>query len=251
MDRGNRVKGKLAVVTGGARGIGYAIASLLAHHGARVVIADIDEAHGNAAARRIGAMARFERHDVRNEADWLALVDGVQRRNRRIDVLVNNAGLYLIKPIAETTLGELDDILAVNVRGVFLGMKHVAPAMARRKAGSIVNLSSMDGIVASEGLAAYSASKGAVRLMTKAVALEYATKGVRVNSIHPAYIRTRMARYGARRTGKSMAQLGKEFPIGRIGEPIEVAYAALYLASDESRFVTGSELVIDGAATAE
>lgn len=251
MQRGSRVQGKLAIVTGGARGIGYAIASLLAKQGARVVIADIDEAQGNAAVKRIGAMARFERLDVRSEADWMALAKSVERQHRRIDVLVNNAGIYLIKPIAETTYEELEDILAVNVRGVFLGMKHIAPAMARRRTGSIVNLSSMDGIVASEGLAAYSASKGAVRLMTKAVALEYATKGVRVNSIHPAYIRTRMARYGARRTGKSLAQLGKEFPIGRIGEPVEVAYAALYLASDESRFVTGAELVIDGAATAE
>jgi NAD(P)-dependent dehydrogenase (short-subunit alcohol dehydrogenase family) len=251
MQRGSRVQGKLAIVTGGARGIGYAIASLLAQQGARVVIADIDDVQGKAAAKRIGAMARFERLDVRSEAEWLALAERVERRHRRIDVLVNNAGIYLIKPIAKTTLEDLDDILAVNVRGVFLGMKHMAPSMARRRTGSIVNLSSMDGIVASEGLAAYSASKGAVRLMTKAVALEYATKGVRVNSIHPAYVRTRMACYGARKTGKSMAQLGKEFPIGRIGEPIEVAYAALYLASDESRFVTGAELVIDGAATAE
>jgi NAD(P)-dependent dehydrogenase (short-subunit alcohol dehydrogenase family) len=250
MKREQRVRGKLAVVTGGARGIGYAIASLLAQNGARVVIADIDDVQGKAAAKRIGAMSRFERLDVRNEAEWEALAERLERRHRRIDVLVNNAGIYLIKPITETTLEEFDDILAVNVRGVSF-MKYVAPAMARRRAGSIVNLSSMDGIVASEGLAAYSASKGAVRLMTKAVALEFATKGVRVNSIHPAYIRTRMARYGARKTGKTLAQLGKEFPIGRIGEPIEVAYAALYLASDESRFVTGGELVIDGAATAE
>ena len=211
MKREQRVRGKLAIVTGGARGIGYAIASLLAQNGARVVIADIDDVHGKAAAKRIGAMARFERLDVRSESEWEALAERVERRHRRIDVVVNNAGIYLIKPIAKTTLEELDDILAVNVRGVFLGMKHMAPAMARQRSGSIINLSSMDGIVASEGLAAYSASKGAVRLMTKAVALEFATKGVRVNSIHPAYIRTRMARYGARKTGKSLSQLGKEF----------------------------------------
>ena len=246
-----RARGKVAIVTGGARGIGYAVASILVQEGARVVIADIDEAQGRAAARRLGPAVRFERHDVRSEPDWLKLVKSVMRRNRRIDVLVNNAGIYLIKPIAETTLQELEEILAVNVRGVFLGMKYIAPVMARRRIGSIVNVSSMDGIVGSEGLAAYAASKGAVRLMTKVVALEYAAKGLRVNSVHPAYIRTRMARYGARRTKKTMKQLGKEFPIGRIGEPLEVAYAVLYLASDESRFVTGSELVIDGAATAE
>src|SRR6185437_8940723 len=145
MKREQRVRGKLAVVTGGARGIGYAIASLLAQNGARVVIADIDDVQGKAAAKRIGAMSRFERLDVRNEAEWEALAERLERRHRRIDVLVNNAGIYLIKPITETTLEEFDDILAVNVRGVFLGMKYVAPAMARRRAGSIVNLSSMDG----------------------------------------------------------------------------------------------------------
>jgi NAD(P)-dependent dehydrogenase (short-subunit alcohol dehydrogenase family) len=244
-----RLKGKVALVTGGARGIGYAIAALFAKEGARVVIADIDEAQGKAEAKRIGV--EFKRHDVRSEADWVSLTQAVMRRRRRVDILVNNAGIYLIKPIAETTLEELEEILAVNVRGVFLGMKHVAPLMAKRGKGSIINLSSMDGIVGSEGLSAYSASKGAVRLMTKAVAVEYAKKGVRVNSIHPAYVRTRMAAYGARKTRKTMAQLGKEFPMGRIGRPEEVAHAALYLAADESSFVSGSELVIDGAATAE
>src|SRR6185503_2033470 len=121
--------------------------------GAHVVIADIDTARGKAAAARLGRRVRFVRHDVRSEADWLSLTGPVLRRDRPIDVLVNNAGLYLIKPLADTTLEELDDILAVNVRGVFLGMKHVAPAMARRRRGSIVNLSSMDGIVGSDGLA--------------------------------------------------------------------------------------------------
>jgi NAD(P)-dependent dehydrogenase (short-subunit alcohol dehydrogenase family) len=246
-----RVRGKVAIVTGGAKGIGRATATLLAREGARVIIADIDEAAGKATVRRIGRAAHFLRHDVRSEADWRSLVDQVMTRHRRIDVLVNNAGIYLIKPVADTTVEELEEIMAVNVRGVFLGMKHLAPLMARRKQGSIVNLSSMDGIVGSEGHTAYGASKGAVRTMTKDVAVEYARKGVRVNSIHPAYIRTGMARYGAHKEGKTLEGLGAEFPIGRIGEPIDVAYGVLFLASDESRYVTGAELAIDGAATAE
>jgi NAD(P)-dependent dehydrogenase (short-subunit alcohol dehydrogenase family) len=246
-----RVQGKVTVVTGGAKGIGRATAELLAREGARVIIADLDETEGKATAKRIGRRAKFVRHDVRKEDDWEVLVGLVSKEFHRIDVLVNNAGIYLIKPVAKTTIEEFEEILATNVRGVFLGMKHVAPLMARRKKGSIINISSMDGNVGSEGHTAYGASKGAVRTMTKDVAVEYAKKRVRVNSIHPAYIRTAMARYGAKVYGQTLKQLGKEFPLGHIGEPIDVAYGVLFLASDESRYVTGAELPIDGGVLAE
>ena len=246
-----RVQGKIAVVTGGAKGIGRATAELLAREGARVIIADLDEARGKAAANKIRRRAQFVRHDVRKEEDWTALADYVKRKFRRIDVLVNNAGIYLIKPVAETTVEDLEEILATNVRGVFLGMKHFAPLMAQRKRGSIINISSMDGNVGSEGHAAYGGSKGAVRAMTKDVAVEYAKKGVRVNSIHPAYIRTAMARYGAKVYGQTLKELGEEFPVGHIGEPIDVAYGVLFLASEESRYVTGGELAIDGGVLAQ
>lgn len=250
MARSGRVQGKVAIVTGGARGIGRATAELLAREGARVIIADIDENRGKAAARRIGRRVRFVRHDVREEKDWRQLLALVRKEFRKIDVLVNNAGIYLIKPLARTTVEELQAILATNVQGVFLGMKHVAPAMARRKRGSIVNIASMDGNVGAEGHAAYGGSKGAVRTMTKDAAVEFAKRGVRVNSIHPAYIRTAMARYGAKVSGQTLEQLGREFPVGHIGEPVDVAYAVLFLASDESRYVTGAELAVDGGALA-
>jgi NAD(P)-dependent dehydrogenase (short-subunit alcohol dehydrogenase family) len=251
MPRRGRVHDKVAIVTGGAKGIGRATAELLAHEGARVLIADIDEVRGRAAARKIGRRAEFIRHDVRVEDDWRSLVQNATKRFRRIDVLVNNAGIYLIKPLSKTSVDDLEAIFATNVRGVFLGMKHVAPMMARRKKGSIINISSMDGNVGSEGHSAYGGSKGAVRTMTKDAAVEYAKQGVRVNSIHPAYIRTAMARYGARIEGQTLKQLGKQFPIGHIGEPIDVAYGVLFLASDEARYVTGAELAIDGGAMAE
>src|SRR5688572_12051153 len=246
-----RMQGKVVIVTGGAKGIGRATAELLAREGARVVIADIDDAQGKATSRKIGRRSRFIHHDVRREDDWKALVEHARKEFGRCDVLVNNAGIYLIKPVAETTVEELEEILATNVRGVFLGMKHIAPWMAQRKKGSIVNLSSMDGNAGAEGHAAYGGSKGAVRTMTKDVAIEYAKKGVRVNSIHPAYIRTNMARYGAEVTDQTLKELGEEYPVGHIGEPIDVAYGVLYLASDESRYVTGAELPIDGGALAQ
>jgi NAD(P)-dependent dehydrogenase (short-subunit alcohol dehydrogenase family) len=247
----DRVRDKVTIVTGGARGIGQATAAVLAEEGARVLIADIDEMRGKAAAAEIGEGAHFVRHDVRREEDWVSLLALATRKYRRIDVLVHNAGIYLIKPVAETTVEELEEILAVNVRGVFFGMKHVAPVMAGQKKGSIINISSMDGIVGSEGHTAYGGSKGALRTMTKDPAVEHARKGVRVNSIHPAYIRTDMALYGAKMSGQTLEELGSEFPVGYIGEPIDVAYSVLYLASDESRYVTGAKLAIDGAAMAE
>lgn len=244
----DRMKGKVALVTGAGRGIGRACAQLLAREGARVVVTDLDDEPGRETAETIGE-ALFLHHDVRSEADWRRVVDAARERFGRIDALVNDAGIYLIKDTAETSLEELHEIFRTNVDGVFLGMKLVAPIMAERGGGSIVNLSSMDGIVGSEGHAAYGASKAAVRVMTKCTALELAKKKVRVNSVHPGYIHTRMAEYGAKQYGETLEELGEEFPVGHIGEPMDVAWGVLYLASDESKFVTGSELVIDGGAT--
>jgi NAD(P)-dependent dehydrogenase (short-subunit alcohol dehydrogenase family) len=250
----DRVKEKVIIVTGGARGIGRATAKLLAKEGAVVVIADIAEDDAEKTAREItadGGRASCVRHDVREEADWKSLVAHVKKASKRIDVLVNNAGVYLIKDLKKTSLEAFEAIMATNARGVFLGMKYCAPVMAERKKGSIINLSSMDGNVGSEGHVAYGGSKGAVRTMTKHAAIEYAKQGVRVNSIHPGYIDTDMAKYAMKVYGENRKELGEEFPLGHIGEPMDVAYGVLYLASDESKFVTGAELAIDGGAMAK
>jgi NAD(P)-dependent dehydrogenase (short-subunit alcohol dehydrogenase family) len=251
--RMGRVSEKVAIVTGAAAGIGRAAALLLAREGAAVIVVDVDETGGAETSQVIannGAKSAFFPYDVRSEEAWRLLVREVTAGFGRIDVLVNNAGIYLIRDLARTTVEDLDEILTTNVRSVFLGMKHCAPVMAHQKRGSIVNVSSMDGNVGSAGHTAYGGSKGAVRTMTKDVAIEYAGHGVRVNSIHPGYIRTKMAEYGARVYGETLEELGAEFPMGHIGEPIDVAYGVLYLASDESRFVTGAELAIDGGALA-
>jgi len=248
-----RLSEKVAIVTGAAGGIGRATALLLAREGATVLNVDIDERGGAETMALIvngGRNSVFFPYDVRSEEAWRLLVREACRDFGRVDVLVNNAGLYLIRDLARTTVEDLDEILSTNVRSVFLGMKHCAPVMAQQKRGSIVNISSMDGNVGSAGHTAYGGSKGAVRTMTKDVAIEYASHGVRVNSVHPGYIRTRMAEYGARVYGETLEELGAEFPMGHIGEPIDVAYGVLYLASDESRYVTGAELAIDGGALA-
>jgi NAD(P)-dependent dehydrogenase (short-subunit alcohol dehydrogenase family) len=252
----NRVKDKVAIVTGAARGIGRATARLLALEGAEVILTDIEEPAGRQAAEAIagetGGRAHFLAHDVRDQQDWRQLVDHVLARHKRIDILVNNAGIYLIKPLPQTTLEDLESLWSVNVRGVFLGMRQVAPIMSeQRGGGAIVNISSMDGNVGSDGHTAYGGTKGAVRAMTKDVAIEFAKKKVRVNSIHPGYIHTEMAEMGARYYKQTIEQLGEDFPVGHIGQPNDVAYGVLYLASDESRFVTGAELAIDGGAMAE
>ncbi len=249
-----RVQDKVVVVTGGALGIGRATAALLAREGATVLLTDIAGSEGEAAAAAIraeGGEADFLLHDVRSEADWGRVITHARRHWGHLDVLVNNAGIYLIRDLATTSVEDLEAILATNVRGVFLGMRACAPAMVAQGGGSIINMSSMDGLVGAEGHTAYGASKGAVRIMTKDAAVELAADRVRVNSIHPGYIRTRMAEQGGRFYGETLEQLGEEFPLGHIGEPEDVAWAVLYLASDESRWVTGAELVVDGGATAK
>lgn len=196
-----RVDGRVAIVTGGGRGIGRECARL---------------------------------------------VELVVEQAGAIDVLVNNAGLYVIEPLEQSTVECLRRIFETNVQGVFLGMKHVAPAMAARGGGSIVNMSSMDAFAGASGFTIYGGSKGAITTMTRDAAIELAGRRVRVNSVHPGYIRTRMAAYGAAKEGRTLDELGEDFPLGTIGEPIDVAWGVLYLASDESRWVTGIQLPIDG-----
>lgn len=249
-----RVDEKIAIVTGGALGIGRATAEMLAAEGARVVVTDINEKEARATVERIeerGGAASFYHHDVVSEDDWEQIVKEAEASWGAPDVLVNNAGLYLINELEDTTLEDWNRIMDVNVTGVFLGMKHVASAMKAAEGGSIINMSSVAGLIGSPGHVAYGASKGAVRTMTKDAAIEYAQEGVRVNSVHPAYIDTQMAEYGAEKSGQSKEELAAMHPIGHMGAPDDVAYAVLYLASDESSFVTGAELVLDGGFTAQ
>jgi 3(or 17)beta-hydroxysteroid dehydrogenase len=257
----DRLRGKSALVTGAASGIGKATALLFAREGARVVATDIDPA-GDQVADAIavaGGEAHFVRHDVSNEASWVAAVRRALEAFGRLDVLVNNAGISFAKPLGETTLAEWRRLMAVNLDGVFLGTREGVRAMRRTGGGSIVNVSSASGLVGSALASAYCASKGAVRLFTKAVALEVAGDGIRVNSIHPGGVRTPIWSKAdfwpglVEQSGSedaALQALGKATPLGRLAEPEEVAEAILYLASDASRFMTGSELVLDGGYTA-
>jgi cyclopentanol dehydrogenase len=247
-----RLDGKVALISGGARGQGAAEAQLFAREGAKVVFGDILDAEGRqveAGIRAAGGEATYVHLDVTNEASWLAAVDTAVSRYGALHVLVNNAGIYIRKRIEETTEDDLDQILAVNVKGVFLGVKHALPAMRRAGGGSIINISSTAGLVGNPtGSPIYTTSKGAVRLFTKATAMQHARENIRCNSLHPGPIDTVMLDEVA--GGRSEGMLGR-VPLGRVGTVEDIAYGVLYLASDESSFVTGSELVIDGGMTAQ
>ena len=250
----DRLSQKTALVTGAGAGIGRAVARTFAAEGARLAVTDVDLALAEETCQLVvdgGGTARSYGLDVAREDDWVRVVAEVEDNLGPVDVLVNNAGIYRIAPLAETTLAEWQCVQGVNSTGVFLGMKHVAGGMVARGAGSIINLSSVAGLVGAAGHVAYGASKGAVRAMTKDVAIELAPTGVRVNSVHPAYVDTAMADYGAEAARVEVADLGVLHPLGRIGTPEEVAWACVYLASDESGFVTGAELVLDGGYTAQ
>jgi NAD(P)-dependent dehydrogenase (short-subunit alcohol dehydrogenase family) len=245
-------------VTGASVGLGRASALMLAREGGRLVLTDLKEAEGQGLADQIinqGGEAIFVRHDVANEAEWIEAVRLAVQRFGRVDVLVNNAGVALAGGVEDTSLEQWRWLMGVNLDGVFLGTKHILPAM-RPHGGSIINLSSIEGLVGDPNLAAYNAAKGGVRLLTKSTALDFAKRGygIRVNSIHPGYIRTPMVE-GYAATGPDaeagMKALAALHPLGRIGEPDDIAYGVVYLASEESRFVTGSELVIDGGYTAQ
>ena len=255
-----RVAGKVAIVTGATSGLGAAAARRLAEEGANVLVTGRDEGRGQAVVDSIaaaGGEARFQPLDVTDEDAWQATVDGAMAAHGRLDILVNNAGITRAEPIAEVTLETWRRIMAVNADGVFLGTRSAILAMRRTGGGSIVNMSSVLGIVGTAHLAAYTASKGAVRYFTKCVALECARdgSGIRVNSIHPAFIATPMMDETAiRMFGDADAgrrEFGKLHPVGHVGEPDDIANGVVYLASDEAKFVTGTELVIDGGYTAE
>jgi 3alpha(or 20beta)-hydroxysteroid dehydrogenase len=239
-----RLEGKVALVTGAARGIGAAIARRFTEEGARVLVTDADEQGVSALAAELEVASRG--HDVTNEAAWQEVASWVDETHDRLDALVNNAGVFLAAPLADTTLEDFRRVQEVNQVGVFLGMRTVAPLMAQRGGGSIINLSSVAGRLGSPYLTAYAASKWAVRGMTKCVAKELAPAGVRVNSLHPGQIDTDMHARQQERTPELIEKLLAGIPMRRIGDPLEVADAAIFLAADESAYVTGTEIVVDG-----
>ncbi|MDY7228008.1 glucose 1-dehydrogenase [Hyalangium rubrum] len=252
-----RVEGKVALVTGAASGLGAAAARMLVREGARVALTDVNEEAGQALAKELGMTARFWRLDVTREEDWVAVVDSVLATFDRLDVLVNNAGIGIAKDVEALSLQEWRHVNAVNLDGVFLGCKHGIRAMKQCGAkGSIINMSSVAGLVGAPSLPGYCASKGGVRLLTKSVALHCAKQGygIRCNSVHPVFVDTPMVDSLASLKGDPAVgkqHMAKNIPIGRLGEPDEVAYAIIYLASDESRLMTGSEVILDGGATAQ
>jgi NAD(P)-dependent dehydrogenase (short-subunit alcohol dehydrogenase family) len=248
-----RLKGKVALITGAARGQGAAEARLFAQEGAKVILADVTDQEGVAVAAEIaeaGGDAIYVHLDVANEDEWYAAVQSGVAAFGKLDILVNNAGIWRRGHVMETSSEQWDDIMDVNAKGVFLGTKAAIPEMRKAGGGSIVNISSTAGLVGSKTSAAYSASKGAVRIFSKSTAVQYASEGIRANSIHPGPIDTDMGDQvwpDATSREESISRTA----LARIGTANDIAYGALYLASDESSFVTGSELVIDGGVTAQ
>jgi len=247
-----RLDGKVAVISGGAKGQGAEEARLFAHEGAKVIIGDILDSDGIQIESEIaeqGGEAKFVHLDVSSEEDWIEAVDLSMSEYGRLDILVNNAGILLMKGVEDTSSQEWDNIQNINSKGVFLGSKTVIPAMRQSGGGSIVNISSIAGLIGSK-FTAYGASKGLVRTLTKSIAVNHGHEGIRCNSVHPGIIETDMV---SEMIGN---QEGREYQLNRtplkvIATSRDVALGVLYLASDESRYVTGSELVIDGGITAQ
>ena len=248
-----RLEGKVALISGGARGQGAVEARMFAEEGASVVIGDILDDHGRqteAELQELGYNVTYVHLDVTSESDWESAVQAAVGTYGKLDILLNNAGILIRKNIEETTEEDWDRIFSINAKGVFLGTKAAIPAMRENGGGSIINISSTAGLVGSpNGSASYTATKGAVRLFTKSTAIQHAREGIRCNSIHPGPIETDMIA-DTLNDPDSMALRMQRLPLGRVGKPSEIAYGAIYLASDESSFVTGSEVVIDGGTTA-
>lgn len=249
-----RLENKVALISGGARGMGAAEARMFAREGAKVVIGDVLEAEGRqveAEINEIGGECVFVLLDVTQEDQWQQAMETAVTRFGKLDILVNNAGIALRGVLEDTSSEDWDIVMDLNAKGVFLGTKAAIPEMRKAGGGSIVNISSMSGMVGQSYIQpVYNASKGAVRIFTKAAAVQYAKEGIRVNSVHPGPIDTPMA--GERLTNPELQrQADERSPLGRTAHPDEVAYGVLFLASDEASFMTGSELVIDGGATAQ
>lgn len=256
-----QVSGKVAIVTGGASGIGEACAETLAREGASVLITDIDDALGKGVVERItkaGGKAHYLRHDVRDEAAWPGIVADAEKQYGRLDIMVANAGIGIMSPIATMTLADWQRQQAINLDGVFLSIKHSIPAMKRAGGGSIVLMSSVAGLRGAPGLAAYSATKGGVRLLAKSVALEHAADNIRCNSVHPGIVATPIwekiptGAEGNRRNAPidPRERAAATVPLPRVGEAQDIANGVLFLCTDAGNYITGQELVIDGGMTA-
>jgi 3alpha(or 20beta)-hydroxysteroid dehydrogenase len=240
-----KLEDKVAIVTGAASGMGAATAALFAAEGATVVLCDVNRAQGEAVADRIGGAALFRALDIRDEAGWATLVAELRDRFGRIDILINNAAIVRMWPIEAMDVAQARALVDINVFGALLGAKHVTPVMRAAGRGVIINLSSLTGVIGMNGLSAYSASKWAVRGLTRSLALELGPSGIRVCAIMPGGINTPMNNDGT----ATLEQLNKGYrhvPLQRIGEPMEVARASLFLASDDASYITGAELVVDG-----
>jgi 3alpha(or 20beta)-hydroxysteroid dehydrogenase len=245
----NRLENKVAIITGAARGQGEATARLFASEGCAVVMTDVLAAEGEAVASAIGERARFVRQDVSSEADWNSVVQTALSAFGKIDILINNAAIAHFGAIEDTSKDDLMRLLSVNVVGQYLGIKAVLPLMKEARRGSIVNISSVDGLRGTTGLSAYDACKWGVRGMSKAIALEAAPFNVRVNTVHPGAIDTPMLNPTGAQDTTPIAQ-GLGIPFGRVGQSPEVAAASLFLASDDASYISGAELAVDGAWTA-
>jgi NAD(P)-dependent dehydrogenase (short-subunit alcohol dehydrogenase family) len=245
---------KVVLITGSGTGIGRSAALRFAQEGAIVVATDVSLEAAVATAAAVydaGGRSSALKLDVRSEADWKTVADEAMRQHGRVDVLLNNAGIFIIRALAETTLDEWNLVMAVNSTGVFLGMREIVPRMAEGGGGSVINMSSLAGLVGAAGHTLYGASKGAVRTMTKDVAIEYAARHVRVNSVHPGLIDTGMADYAAQTFARDKAAIAQGLPMGRLGNVSDVTALLLFLASDESSYITGAEMVVDGGRFAQ
>lgn len=243
-----RLDGKVAIITGAARGMGRATAEAFVQEGARIVLADVLDAEGAAVAQALGGNASYQHLDISDEQAWEQVVKSAVEKHGRIDVLVNNAAIYFYATIEETRSEDFRRLIDVNLVGPYLGMKTVIPVMKKNRAGSIINVSSTDGLRGSCGMGAYNASKWGVRGLTKCIAMEAGPFGIRVNSLHPGAVDTPMLNP----EGAPVDELNSRFPgvaLSRVAHPREIARASLFLASDEASYVSGAELAVDGGWT--